>query len=59
MKKDLEKELEKELKELTDKELYSAYDYYKPRAKELGKDEYKYLTLIESEMNKRKLKKEI
>lgn len=59
MEKDLEKELEKELKELTDKELYSAYDYYKPRAKELGKDEYKYLILMEREINKRELKKKM
>lgn len=52
------KELERELRNSTNKELYGAYDYYKPRAKELGKDEYKYLIMIEREIVKREGKNE-
>lgn len=59
MNKELERKLERELRNSTKKELYGAYDYYKPRAKELGKDEYKYLILMEREINKRELKKKM
>lgn len=45
--------MEKELKELTNKELKDLWCYYKPKAKRLSKDEYKYLIAIEREMNKR------
>ncbi len=43
----------KELKKLTDEQLKELWNYYKPKAKRLGKEEYKYLIEIEREMNKR------
>jgi hypothetical protein len=46
---------EKELNELTNEELIEVYKYYKPKAKRLGKEEYKYLIAIEREINKRHL----
>lgn len=45
----------KELKKLTDKQLLETWEYYKPRAKQLSKEEYKYLIEIEREMNIRHL----
>lgn len=43
----------KELKKLTYEQLKKLWNYYKPKAKRLGKEEYKYLIEIEREMNRR------
>ena len=45
--------MEKELKKMTNEQLVEVYKYYKPKAKRLGKEEYKYLIAIEREINKR------
>ena len=47
--------MEKELKKMTNKQLVEVYKYYKPKAKRLGKEEYKYLIAIEREINIRKI----
>lgn len=47
--------MEKGLKNLTNNELIEVYKYYKPKAKRLAKEEYKYLIEIEREINKRKI----
>lgn len=44
-----------ELKKLSNEELKTIWNYYKPKAKRLGKKEYQYLINIEREMNKRKI----
>ena len=41
---------------MTNEQLVEVYKYYKPKAKRLGKEEYKYLIAIEREINKRKIK---
>lgn len=45
--------MEKELKELTIKELYSLYEYYSIRKNKLSKKELQYLKEIEKEISKR------
>lgn len=45
------KEAIKEMKTLSNDELLTEYEYYKPKAKILGKEEYKYLVAIERELN--------
>lgn len=47
----------KELKKTSTEEIISQYQYYKPKAKRLGKDEYKYLIAIERELNIRQTNK--
>ena len=47
--------MEKDLKKMANDELIETYKYYKPKSKKLGKEEQKYLIMIEREINKRKL----
>lgn len=47
----------KELKKTSTEEIISQYQYYKPKAKRLERDEYKYLIAIEKELNIRQINK--
>ena len=51
----MKKETIRELKKMTNEQLVEVYKYHKPKAKSLGKEEYKYLIAIEREINKRKI----
>ena len=44
-----------ELKTLNDDEILAQYEYYEPKAKRLGKEEYKYLIAIKRELNMRRI----
>ena len=47
--------IEEEVKGLENKELLSAYEYYEPRKKVLGKEEKQYLEAVIKEINLRRI----
>lgn len=49
----IKKDFEKDVKGFEDKEILDAYDYYKPRERNLGIDEKIYLEVLIKEMKKR------